>query len=193
MVQTLVQHQRVSWDLAKDNNMNFQDLLRKMNDLDQPVDEAGCGMPAPIVAPTPDVAKSPETPPPSMSVNLNAQGMDNIEQMMKLFQKVNPDMMPKSDAPMPSMSNPIIKLAAVKKPDAMNMPPKDEAWDNEPDEEIKGMDAAIRNGDDLHKRKGTYPKVAGGDNPMQRMEGQDLVDYIKENLQRELNAIKGVK
>ena len=192
MVLTLVQHQKVSWDLAKDNNMNFQDLLRKINTLDQPVGEE-CGMPAPIVAPTSDVAKAPETPPPSMSVNLNAQGMDNIENLMKLFTKVNPDMMPKADAPMPTMSNPIIKLATMKKPDAMNMPPKDEAWDNEPDEEIKGMDAAIRNGDDLHKRKGTYPKVAGGDNPMQRMEGQQLVDAIRENLQRELNAIKGAE
>jgi hypothetical protein len=35
---------------------------------------------------------------PSMSVNLNAQGMDNIESLMKLMTKVNPDMI---NQPMP--------------------------------------------------------------------------------------------
>ncbi len=167
--------------------MNFQDLLKKMVDLDQPVQEE-CGMtpPAPAVAPS-----APSTPPPSMSVNLNAQGMDNIESLLKLMTKVNPDMMPKGDTPpMPSMSNPIIKLAALKKPDSMSMPPKDEAWENEPDEEVKDLDAAIPSGDDLHKRKGTYPKVAGGDNPMQRMEGQELVDAIRESLEKELAQLK---
>lgn len=173
--------------------MNFQDLIKKMSELDRPaVDQTmeECGMmpPAPAAMPA-----KPETPPPSMSVNLNAQGMENIEGLLKLMTKVNPDMMPKTDTPMPSMSNPVIKLATVKKPDAMSLPPKDEAWENEPDEEIGGMDAIIRNGDDLNKRKGTYPKVASGDNPMQRMEGQELVDAIRENLQRELNAIKGAE
>ena len=33
-----------------------------------------------------------DSPPPSMSLNLNAQGMDNIEQLMKLIKAVNPDM-----------------------------------------------------------------------------------------------------
>jgi hypothetical protein len=175
--------------------MNFQDLLKKMADIDQPVQEGGCGMPAPgpIVAPTPDVARAPETPPPSMSVNLNAQGMDNIEQMMKLFQKVNPDMMPRNDVPMPSMSNPIIKIGAVKKPEPMKMLAKpEESWENEPDEDVKGMDAVIRNGDDLNKPKKTFPKVAGGDNPMQRMESQDeLIKSIEAQLRLQLEEMKG--
>jgi hypothetical protein len=33
-----------------------------------------------------------DTPPPSMSVNLNAQGLDDIAELMKLMTKVNPDM-----------------------------------------------------------------------------------------------------
>ena len=36
----------------------------------------------------------------------------------------------------------------------------------EPDEEVMDLDAAIRDGDDLHRRKKSYPATAGGDNPM---------------------------
>lgn len=83
--------------------MDFHQLLTKMQELDKPsvesTTEMGCSSPSPM----PAVPPAPEIPPPSMSVNLNAQGLDNIESMMKLFQKVNPDMMPKAE-PMPSLS-----------------------------------------------------------------------------------------
>ena len=35
-----------------------------------------------------------------------------------------------------------------------------------PDEEILPFDTAVPSGSDLHRSKGTYPKAAGGDNPM---------------------------
>lgn len=35
-----------------------------------------------------------------------------------------------------------------------------------PDEVILDFDTAVPGGSDLHRHKGTYPKVAGGDNPM---------------------------
>ncbi len=41
---------------------------------------------------------------------------------------------------------------------------------NSPDEVIGDLDTAIPSGNDLHAEKGTYPKVAGGDNPMQETE-----------------------
>ena len=66
-----------------------------MRELDQPVvqtqapvEECGDmmgGMP-------PSIPSKPDTPPPSMSVNLNAQGLDDISELMKLMTKVNPDM-----------------------------------------------------------------------------------------------------
>jgi hypothetical protein len=70
--------------------MNFQDLMNKMRELDAPVTEATveeCGEPMGM---TPTAAE--HTTPPSMSVNLNAQGMDDIAELMKLITKVNPDM-----------------------------------------------------------------------------------------------------
>lgn len=73
-----------------------------MQELDRPAtenisvtDEGGCGMDSPMAPPPLSaVPPKPDVPPPSMSVNINAQGLDNIEDMMKLFTKVNPDMMP---------------------------------------------------------------------------------------------------
>jgi hypothetical protein len=128
-----------------------------------------------------------------MSVNLNAQGMDGIKDLMQLFSKVNPDMMPKNDVPMPTMTDPIIKIGAVKTAEPNKMLAKpEESWENEPDEEYKGMDAAIRSGNDIHKSKKTFPKVAGGDNPMQRMESQDeLVKSIEAQLKSQLEEMKG--
>lgn len=84
--------------------MDFHALLAKMQELDRPATE-GCGSPMSSVPPVPPPASEPPPPPPSMSVNLNAQGLENIEDMMRLFQKVNPDMMPKAD-PMPTMAPP---------------------------------------------------------------------------------------
>lgn len=79
-----------------------------MQELDAPANQQtpeDCGMPMNSPMSTmPPIPAKPDIPPPSLSVNINAQGMDNIEDMMKLFQKVNPDMMPKIPEPMPSIS-----------------------------------------------------------------------------------------
>lgn len=130
--------------------MNFNQLYKKIADLDKPViaesqvQECGepmgmsgmSGMPAPGSAPV---------TPPSMSVNLNAQGMDNIESLLKLMTKVNPDMMPKTDMPMPSMTDPVIKIGGADKP---AMPPlkmlpdldHDDEHGEEPGGDIDDMD-----------------------------------------------------
>jgi hypothetical protein len=173
--------------------MNFQDLLKRMAELDQPTTEA-CGdpigmPPGPTVAPTPNVAAAPESPPPSMSVNLNAQGMDNIENMMKLFQKVNPDMMPKTELPMPAMSSPDIK-PITNKLIGMDAPEKEAADGNfskattKPDIDVKDVSAAVPDGDDLHRSKKSYSdKPYRGDNPM-------AVEDIKQYLEARYKEIK---
>jgi hypothetical protein len=96
--------------------MDFHQLLAKMQELDSPAVEQPtaeqCGMPPPSIPPMGTPPK-PDIPPPSVSVNLNAQGMDNIEQMMQLFQKVNPDMMPPAAPPMPSLA-PLPGIMSIK-------------------------------------------------------------------------------
>ncbi|CAB4129536.1 hypothetical protein UFOVP116_34 [uncultured Caudovirales phage] len=52
---------------------------------------------------------------------------------------------------------------------------------NSPDEEYCDTDELLKSGNDMHRSKGTHPKVAGGDNPMQPVEEHD--DSISEQMQ----------
>ena len=216
-----------------------------MVELDQPTTET-------IAAPTADVDEcgpmgmtppmADQTPPPahpSMSVNLNAQGMDNIESLMKLMTKVNPDMINQPQGgmpPMPSLTGPGPSIASIKPelPPLKMLPDLDADNDDMPggekDMEIKGldqdgdgdhdmddhdmekkdkeeafgnslgdsepeemdMDAAIRDGNDLHKKKSMHKAAAGGDNAM-AAESTDLRSQIRAELQQRLAEAKGAK
>jgi hypothetical protein len=270
--------------------MDFHALLAKMKQIDQapaaPIDQTteDCGM-MPTSMPTPSRSETPPPSHPSMSVNLNAQGMDNIEQMMKLFQKVNPDMMPKiSPAPalttIPSISPVKPEIPALKmlpdfdadndnkvggeidmeiepmdKPkssmtpmdlpkdhdedhnmiktldrdgdgdhdmDDHEMEPDDDSdsdddsndgmpFDDEPKKEDGGFQNATTEPEEkfsgidymnnklaggMNKPHGTYPKVASGDNPMQKVkeiEEDSFRASIRADLMKRLNEAKGVK
>lgn len=171
---------------------------------------------------------APSVPQPSMSVNVNAQGMDNIESLMKLLTKVNPDMInqpmpPKtlSLAPMPSMTPPGPRISSIgdlgdldKGPLKM-LPSLDRDGDGDHDmddhdmEKNKDKEEAYGNslGDSkpeikdadymnnklaggMNRPKGTHPKVAGGDNPMQRV---DTRESIRTELLQRLAEAKGAK
>jgi hypothetical protein len=287
--------------------MDFHQLLARMQELDRPapttetINAEECGMPSPTSTMPP---AHNEPPPPSMSVNLNAQGMDNIKDMFNLWMKVNPDMMPKAPMPMPSMSTapdivsikpmglpplkmlpdydadndmmpggekdmnqpgdlgasldrdsdgdhdmddhgmekgklmmpepidrdgeedgeldndrekeelggalaggalgavvggPLGALSGAAAGDSLTDPDADEvgkeAYANEPDEQeasIDYMNNKLAGG--MNRPKGTYPKVAGGDNPMQRVrEASDLKDQIKAELRKRLAEAKGAR
>jgi hypothetical protein len=127
--------------------MNFNDLMAKMRELDQPVPETiqapveACGdmPPAPM-----EMDSKPDTPPPSMSVNINAQGMDDIGELMKLLTKVNPDMINQKSAPTSPMSiEPSITSIAPSLPPLKMLPDLDAEQgpeDNKEEPEIKGLD-----------------------------------------------------
>ncbi len=251
--------------------MDFHQLLARMQELDRPATESQpvqadeCGMPPPASSMSP-APTEPPIPHPSLSVNLNAQGMDNIEQIMRLITKVNPDAVPQQP-PMPTMAPPpsimsikpelpplkmlpdfdadnddmpggekdmdhdmdepkdiMVKMGDDGKDDEGSQPgglaatldrdgdgdhdmddhemePKDdeedkkEAWENEPDEceaDIDYMNNKLAGG--MNRPKDTFPKVAGGDNPMQRVrEASDLKDQIKAELRRRLAEAKGAR
>jgi hypothetical protein len=270
--------------------MDFNQLMAKMRELDQPaqaqvqsqtVEACGDSM---MGQAGPGMNNQMPPPPahPSMSVNLNAQGMDNIESLMKLMTKVNPDMI---NQPTPPMAAPMEPMAMLTPPgpsiskigdlgnldagplkmlpdldkgephsepdaddfggpsdmDADNKPPMGDL-DSDEGPEIKGLD---RDGDGDHDMddhraekdgadaddeeseekkkdedygnsvvggadaeykdinfmvnklaggmngpKGTYPKVADGDNPMQRVESVDLKTSIKNELRNRLAEAK---
>jgi hypothetical protein len=131
--------------------MNFNDLMAKMRELDQPVPETiqAPVSDAPVEAcgdmPPAPMDSKPDTPPPSMSVNINAQGMDDIGELMKLLTKVNPDMINQKDAPAAPMSmEPTITSIAPSLPPLKMLPDLDADNDDMPggekDIEIKGLD-----------------------------------------------------
>ena len=260
--------------------MNFNELMQRMRELDAPVAPSAaveaCG--DPMGMPPPSIPSKPDEPPPSMSLNLNAQGMDNIAELMKLMTKVNPDMinqpapmsMPPMSAepsimsikpPMPGIgdlgnldSGPLKMLPDLDKDephsepdadnrggpsdmDADNMPPmgdldrddkgidsiqksmgdrdgdgdhdmddhdmekdgkeddkkdKEEAFGNAPtdapDQEYRGMDAAIPDGDDLNKPKKSFSgKPYRGDNPM-AAGAYESKEQLRASIKEELRA-----
>ena len=268
--------------------MDFNQLMAKMRELDQPaqaqvqsqtVEACGDSM---MGQTGPGMNNQMPPPPahPSMSVNLNAQGMDNIESLMKLMTKVNPDMI---NQPVPPMAAPMEPMAMLTPPgpsiskigdlgnldagplkmlpdldkdephsepdadnmggpsdmDADNMPPmgdldrddgddvtkamgdidgdgdhdmddheaeKEEPNDDEEDEKKEAYGNSVIGGSDeeykdvdymvnklaggMNRQKGTYPKVAGGDNPMQKVESVDLKTSIKNELRNRLAEAK---
>lgn len=148
-------------------------------------------------------------PPPSMSVNINAQGMDDISDLMQLLTKVNPDMQKPATAPMPSMPPMPAPMPALKmlpdldsddgnEPDAeptMKKDKEEEAFANSMDDsepETGDVMDVVKDGNDLHKKKDMFKAAAGGDNAM-AAESTDIRAQIRAELQRRLAEAKGAK
>ena len=112
--------------------MTFHELLAKMQELDRPATEACGDSPMPMSMPMgmPPMPEKPDTPPPTMSINLNAQGLDNIEELMKLVKSVNPDMdkpaSPISAISIEPMDKPMGGLPPLKMLPDMDLEPHDE-------------------------------------------------------------------
>jgi len=175
--------------------MDFKAILEKMAELEAGKVSEECGMPMSTPAPTPPTA------PPSMSINLNAQGLDNIESLMQLINKVNPQssnitgdtptlpMIP-TEPSMSDLRDKVLPKSLIGLADNDVDPtddPEDESFGNTPTgapgPEIKPMSAAIPDGDDLHRKKKQYPATQPGDNPM-------AVESIKAQLEALLAEIK---
>ena len=181
--------------------MNFQELLAKMQELDRPATEACGDSPMPMSMPMgmPPMPEKPDTPPPTMSINLNAQGLDNIEELMKLVKSVNPDM-DKPESPISAISiepmdKPMGGLPPLKmlpdmdsEPDTDNMPPMGDLDRDDGDDVSKAMGDIDSDGDhdmddhDAEKKEkdeafgnslnGSEPEYAGMDAAMP--DGNDL-------------------
>jgi len=119
--------------------MNFQELLAKMQELDRPTTEACGDSPMPMGMPMgmPSIPEKPDTPPPTMSINLNAQGLDNIEELMKLVKSVNPDM-DKPESPISSISIEPMDKPMGGLPPLKMLPPMDLEPHDEPDADNMG-------------------------------------------------------
>lgn len=152
----------------------------------------------------------PNTPPVSMSVNLNAQGVDNIKELLNLMRTAEAPQGAPMGMPMPAvgidMPMAVTKIGGDdeggEEPDSKPMSGGDrgmaqirdliskadkpeEAYANEPDEKYAGVDAVTASGDDMHKQKSMHRATAGGDNPMAVREAS-----IRTQLEAMWNMIK---
>lgn len=87
--------------------------------------------------------------PPTMSVSLNANGLDDISSLMRLLVKVNPDMMPKDDKGPTLSADPNILTITNNHPEPLKMLPEPTELDGEEDdegEEDEGMAGTIAGG-----------------------------------------------
>lgn len=122
--------------------MDFHDLLAKMGELNKPLMEsevkvAECGMDT-----------TPHSPP-TMSVSLNANGLEDISSLMRLLVKVNPDMMPKDDKGPTLAADPSILTISNNHPEPLKMLPEPADLDGDEDdegEEDEGMAGSIAGG-----------------------------------------------
>jgi hypothetical protein len=85
----------------------------------------------------------------------------------------------------------ILKLSGMNPQAAHHDAEMEEAYANEPAPETQGIDVQIAQGNDLNRPKNSYPKVAGGDNPMAMREARELA-AIEQRLNEELAAFKVV-
>ena len=133
----------------------------------------------------------------NMSISMSGETADDVATLMKMVKDAGgkPEIIP----PMPKMSPrddiekslKVMDLPPAPKKMPMDMEPgcedevaKEGDWDNSPDE--KYQDTAYMQNDlagGLNRQKKTYPKVAGGDNPMA------LEDEIKSELRARLEAV----
>lgn len=72
-----------------------------------------------------------------------------------------------------------------------DMEMEEAAYINAPEPETQGIEVQLAQGNDLNRPKNSYPKVAGGDNPMAMREARELAE-IEQRLNEELAAFKVV-
>jgi hypothetical protein len=151
--------------------MNFQDLMKKMAVLDQPVSETTaevdeCGGMMPSMTPMPSSQQDSV----NMNVSLNASGSGGIKDLMSILRGIE-----EKDS---GMQDPEV---IVKK---MGVGLEDD-FANTPDEVYKDIDAVTQTGADLHSKGKEAPKVNGGGNPM-------ALESLKQKLQTHYNQVKGI-
>lgn len=121
--------------------MNFSELYKKIYDLDKPV-IAECGDMGQMM----DGGQMSQTPP-SMNVSLNAQGMDNIESLLRLMTKVNPDMISQKGPAMPALTAEphIASVSSMDKPEMLPAVTDEPGHDTTHD--IDGIDLGGKEGE----------------------------------------------
>ena len=145
--------------------MDLKDLLEKIDEYDA----------MPIQTDIPD-------PKPTMNVNMNAQG-DSIKDLLKIL----------SDIESGDTEQDIVKsLDRDGDGDHDIADHEMEAYANEPDEDEQDIDFMVNKlAGGMNRPKKTYDKRSPGDNPMQKVSDDDLVEHFRSQLEQRLAEYKG--
>ena len=123
----------------------------------------------PVQTPMPD-------PKPTMNVNMSAQG-DSIKDLLKLLSDIDGG---------------IEGLDRDKDGDHDTDDHEMEAYANEPDEDEQDIDFMVNKlAGGMNRPKKTYDKRSPGDNPMQKISDDDLVEHFRTQLAQRLAEYKG--
>lgn len=144
----------------------------------------------------PSIQGQPTTPPVTMNINMNAQGVDQIKELIKLVNGGDQSMtIPTSITPAPAAPQAASEMPPQAEPEADDSELSDimklagqekeqEAFANEPEELLGDINLAVADGDDLHRSKQQFRKAQDGDNPMAaegiRAQLDKLYQQIKE-------------
>ena len=131
------------------------------------IDECGMDMPGNMMG----MRTPPQQDSVSMNLSMNGAGANGIRDLMDILRNLDGDEGSEMGLQMPGMDHghdgmdsemPIVMKA---------LGGGDAEQEREPlgDELYQGIDAVTQGGGDLNRPKQTFPKVAGGDNPMQPM------------------------
>jgi len=139
----------------------------------------------------PMVPPQPTTPPVTMNMSLNAQGVEQIKELLKMMADASDEK--KEEMPMPTVGMDAPLSIAPKEKEGglddlkalmkMAGTPEKEEYANEPDEKYSDIKAALPSGNDLHKEKRMFKKANGGDNAM-------AVESVRQMLDRRYKEIK---
>ena len=94
----------------------------------------------------------------------------------------------------------LLKLSGVlgggrSQPQEIDMAMEEGEYANAPREQVQGIASQLQQGNDLNRPKKTYPRVAGGDNPMQAVAAMEArsdaaIAEIEKRLMEQLESIK---
>jgi hypothetical protein len=192
--------------------MNFQDLMKRMAELDRPVneniqDECSCSQATEddlvdecggMMGDSQPAPKQGDSV--TMNVTMNGSGAGGIRDLLNVLKdiqdgpdqssqdhEIDMDIDTDSDGPDLLMKKNIDSMADMIDDDFAN------SMSGDTGPEIHGIDASIPDGNDLHREKGSYPKASGGDNAM-KLKGEQTFKLpegpLKIKLENLYNEIK---
>ena len=145
---------------GKDDEDTSESLDQLATEVQQEMDE--CGMPGMSSMPNGMMGMNKQQDSVSMNLSMNGSGSGGIRDLMDILRNLEQDDEhhgDHDDGLDMKMGSPALM---IKKDPIIG-----DDWDNSPDPQVKTAGAFPSDtGDDIHRPKGSYPAVSGGDNPM---------------------------